>query len=88
MAKRERWILPKTFVEQPVVDGAQQRASGEPIFYTLVKHANDDALSADSFDICCGCGLTHHQTYNVFCTKAGKWHLGVRAFRVPNTGPK
>ena len=87
--KREQWRLPKTFKPAKVKkDGSRQRYDGEPRFHDLVKHANDQTLSADTFVKCCGCGLTHLNIYNVLETPNGKWHLLVRVYRVPGTGKK
>ncbi len=85
-AKREQWRLPKAFKPDLEVNGRLQRYNGEPRYHNLVKHENDRTLSADTYVECCGCGLTHHNTYNVVITPSGKWHLIVRAYRVPGTG--
>ncbi|KKL18799.1 hypothetical protein LCGC14_2471900 [marine sediment metagenome] len=84
--KREQWRLPKAFQPDQKVNETRQRHDGEPRIYDLVKHANDRSLSADTFIECCGCGLTHHNTFNVMKTPDGKWYLMLRAYRVPGTG--
>ena len=84
-AKRKQWRLPETFKPAKVKNDSQQRSDGEPRFYQLIKHGNDKTLTTHYFDVCCDCGLTHHEMFNLLKVKKG-WYLVTRAYRVPGTG--
>ena len=81
--KRERWRLPKTFKVAKTKKGVVQRHDGEPRFFELVKHANDQTLTCNTVVACCDCGLKHNYVYNIFKVSKGTWYLGVRAYRLP-----
>ena len=86
--KIERWALPETFkVAEQSDAGTIQRQDGEPVTMRLVKHANDNTVAIDHFDVCCACGLEHHFTYNVMKDPDGAWWLVRRAYQVPGTWP-
>jgi hypothetical protein len=82
-----RWKLPKTFKIAKIKRGSRQRHDGEPRFTRLIKHANDRTLTAAEFQECCGCGLTHHRTFNVVKIRR-RWYLIERTYRVPSTTSK
>ena len=84
--KREAWRLPKTTKRETLPDGGVSIRDGEPRMHRLTKWDNDETLRTDVFISCCGCGLTHHNTYNVVKTPNGDWWLNLRSYAIPNTG--
>ncbi len=76
-----KWKLPKTFKVSKIKKGQRERHDGEPRFLVLTKHVNDRSVTTEETIKCCGCGLVHLHTYNVFKEK-NKWYLGIRAYRL------
>jgi hypothetical protein len=59
-----------------------ENIDGEPTLRRLRRFANDQALRAEYLTECCGCGLTHLYTLEVFTSPDGEWFIAKRPYRV------
>jgi hypothetical protein len=68
--------------------GEPHLASGEPIQLRLQRWPNDRGLHAGLWDTCCGCGLRHLVTYEIFVAGDNQPYLQMRAFADERSRPK
>lgn len=67
---------------------ARIMSDGEPNIVPLVNYDNERSTRGADWVICCGCGLRHLMSYEVFTTPDKKFHLVARAYADERTRPK
>lgn len=85
--KRNDW--PGPYIKRKYKkDGTHKVQGGEPIVLRLHRGINDRGLHTNEWQGCCGCGLRHLMTYEVFRETGGKYWMNIRAFADERTRPK
>ena len=80
MKRQREWL--------PVVEkhkkrrGVIQSRDGEPTLIPLRRWEYDKALHGQLWNACCGCGLEHLLTFEVFRDGDGRFWLAKRPYRV------